>query len=99
MAQKSEEKTPGMCKSHVNNGINWINYHINWLAGFLNHQQYDQGCDPPFLGFQLWNLLRFAVLWRSWIRFQSFREIVGHYVFFDIVERQSWGGMDFLGLP
>ena len=30
---------PGMYKNHVNNENI---YHINWLAGFLNHQQY--GC-------------------------------------------------------
>ena len=38
MVQKSEGQPPFGCIKPVVN--NEINYHINWLVGFLNHQQY-----------------------------------------------------------
>ena len=52
MVQKSGEKTTWDVWILVNNGISTTNF--NWLAGFLNHQPYEEMSQQMFAGFQLW---------------------------------------------
>ena len=52
MVQKSGEKTTWDVWILVNNGISTTN--LNWLAGFLNHQPYEEMSQQMFAGFQLW---------------------------------------------